>query len=181
MLLLVLDTSMYQTRPPQCPVQVSTHSAIHTCHGTWPWVACGVISWYHLVNPCLWNGFMLHVLRFSSMTENCGFSFHYWLHIHLYSSAWASASITKWGEGSPGRTSTAAVGAIHIAQMTAREAKLYNLLSPILLNLYVILDHQTVEPQINIGLITMVYVQYTTLGIRPQVFLNVSFVIQKAL
>jgi len=65
--------------------------------------------------------------------------------------------------------------------MIAREAKLYNLLSHILLNLYVILDHQTVEPQINMGLITMVYVQYTTWGIRPQVFLIVPFVIQEAL
>lgn len=73
-LLLVLDMSMYQTRPPQCSFQVWTHSVIHTCQGTWPWVACGM-PWYHLVNSCLWNGFMLHVLRFSSMTENCGFRF----------------------------------------------------------------------------------------------------------
>jgi hypothetical protein len=65
--------------------------------------------------------------------------------------------------------------------MIARETKLYNLLSPILLTLYVILDHQTVEPQVNMGLITTVYAQYTTLGFRPQVLLNVPFVIQKAL
>lgn len=65
--------------------------------------------------------------------------------------------------------------------MITGEAKLYNLLSPILLALYVILDHQTVEPQVNMGLITTVYVQYTTLGFRPQVLLKVPFVILEAL
>jgi len=65
--------------------------------------------------------------------------------------------------------------------MIVREAKLYNLLSHILLTLYVILDHQTVEPQVNMGLITTVYVQYTTLGFSPQALLKVSFVILEAL
>lgn len=65
--------------------------------------------------------------------------------------------------------------------MIAREAKLYNLLSPILLTLYVILDHQTVEQQVNMGLITTVYVRYTTLGSRPQVLLKVPFMILEAL
>lgn len=65
--------------------------------------------------------------------------------------------------------------------MIAREANLYNILSPILLTLYVILDHQTVEQQVNMGLITTVYVQYTTLGFRPQVLLKVPLVIQEVL
>jgi len=82
-LLLVLDMSMYQTRPPQCPVQVWIHSVIHTCQGTWPWVACG-ISRYHLVNFISCGmGSCSMFWDFLAWLKIVDLGFHCWLHIHL--------------------------------------------------------------------------------------------------
>lgn len=43
------------------------------------------------------------------------------------------------------------------------------------------LNHQTVELEVNMGLITMVYIQCTTLCIRSQVLPNVPLQVHKAL
>jgi len=50
----------------------------------------------------------------------------------------------------------AAVGIVFIAPVTARQADLSNLLSFIMLILYLTFDHQTVETWDNTGLITVV-------------------------
>jgi hypothetical protein len=47
--------------------------------------------------------------------------------------------------------------------------------------LYLTLGDQTMELQVNTNLITMVYIQYTTLGFTPQLSQNVSLQVQKFL
>jgi hypothetical protein len=73
-------------------------------------------------------------------------------------------------EESPRRMSIAAVGAIFIVPVIAKQASLCNLLTSLLLSLYVSVGHQTVEPQGSVGLIAMVYVQYTSLVLDPEFY-----------
>jgi hypothetical protein len=57
---------------------------------------------------------------------------------------------------SPWRTSIAAVEAVFVTQVIARQANLRTLLSSILPKSYRTLNHHTMELEVNMGLITMV-------------------------
>ena len=104
---------------------------------------------------------------------------HCLLHISLLTSACALASVITLRGQRTKRTSTTAAGAILITPVIARPANLRNLLSSTLLTLYVTLGHQTVKPLVNIGLMTIVYVQYTTSVVRLPVLANVPLQVQK--
>jgi len=124
--------------------------------------------------------FMFHVPRFSNMTITCGFSFHCLLHISLLIRASATASVITLRGRRTKRTSIAAAGAILITPVITRLANLCNLLSSALLAFYVIPGYQTVKPLVNIGLMTMVYVQHTTVVLTLSVLPNVPLQVQKA-
>jgi hypothetical protein len=74
------------------------------------------------------------------------------------------------GEGDPGRTSTAAVGAVLIAPVIHKQAILCNLLSSAWLVLNLTLGHHIVAVHVTMGLTTSVYIQYTNLWFQSQSF-----------
>ena len=76
--------------------------------------------------------------------------------------------------------STAAVGAMFFAPVIASQASLCNLLVSVLLPLCANLGHLTVDTKVNIGVITMVYIQYTALVSDPK-FYQMCLHLQKAL
>jgi len=76
---------------------------------------------------------------------------------------------------------TSAVGVTFITLVIARHTYLYNLLRSVLLALYPIRGHQTLELLVNRGMITMVQIKCTTLGFRPHVLPNVPLQVQRAL
>ena len=162
------------TRPDPFCCLGWTCSTTHICQRTWLWMASGMHISEATCRPHCRMGLCSISRDFLVWTKLGDLYFHCWVHTSLHIPTWGSASIITWRRGTTNRTSITAVGVIFTVPL--QPGRLLSVADWALsCRHYLTLGHQTVELLVNMGLITMVYIQCTILGFRTQVLPNVLY------